>query len=160
MAYVTEMNLRNRQGGSSITLKNWHLGVACGAPYGLIWASLCLGLSCGMLYQYAKFINFLPMSSWDKLQEYNKTNNTNTCSSLRRNPNSFDSHDVTVALCRHLTYLIGLWNACNMLCSWLQQQPKEEPWTGISFYTKRIKANSPTIVIMDSIIIVGVVDLL
>ena len=42
-------------GGNAITLKSGHLGVACGAPYGLIWASLCLGGSCGMLYQYAKF---------------------------------------------------------------------------------------------------------
>ena len=39
-------------GGNAITLKSGHLGVACGAPYGLMWACLCLGRSCGMLYLY------------------------------------------------------------------------------------------------------------
>ena len=49
-------------GGKAITFKSGHVGMGCGAPYGLMWVSLCMGVSCGMLYQYAKYLNVLPMS--------------------------------------------------------------------------------------------------
>ena len=70
-------------------------------------------------------------------------------------PNSFESHDITVALRRHFTDRHGLSHACNMLCSWLQQQPN--PGLAFILYQKT-KDNYPTILKMDTILIAGVVD--
>ena len=50
--------------------------MACGAPFGPMWAILGVAVSHGMLYHFAKLQNFLPMIS-ELVGYYNNNNNTN-----------------------------------------------------------------------------------